>query len=115
LNESTETDLKSLVAEAVAAMMDAWEVKKKTGTQGGFLGWLTVKPTPHQTKRFLVLETSTVVSTKDMLNLQSPVTIDPRTEHVLPKQPPLQPSENPSLYDPPHSKEGPTSHCTSVP
>src|SRR5882724_5585201 len=67
------------------------------GTQGGFLGWLMVKPTPCQTNRFLVLETSTVGSTKDMLNLQSPVTIDLRTKQVMLKQPPLQPSENPFL------------------
>jgi len=54
-----------------------------------------VKYTPHQTNRFSVLETSTVGSTKDMLNPLSPVTIDPRTEQVMPKQPPLQPSEDP--------------------
>src|SRR5882724_11425613 len=54
-----------------------------------------VKSTPHQTNRFSVVETSTVGSTKDMLNQLSPVTIDPKTKQVMPEQPPLQPSEDP--------------------
>src|SRR5882724_5190716 len=68
--------------------------KEGRGTQGGFLGQSMVKPMPCQTNRFSVLETSTVGSPKDMLNTPSPVTIDLRTEQVIPKQPPLQPSEN---------------------
>jgi len=34
--KSTETDLKSLVAKAVAAAMDAWEVKKTEEPKEGF-------------------------------------------------------------------------------
>ena len=60
-----------------------------------------VKHMPHQTNRFSVLETNTVGSTKDMLNLQSPVTIDLRTKQVVLEQPPLQPSETPFLI--PHT------------
>src|SRR5882724_1025105 len=52
---------------------------------------------PHQTNRFLVLETSTVGPTRDMLNPLSLVTIDPKTEQVMPEQPPLQPSKEPIL------------------
>src|SRR5882724_1023772 len=56
-----------------------------------------VKSMPHQTNRFSVLETSTVGSTRDMLNPLPPVTIEPRTKQVMPKQPPLPPSKDPIL------------------
>src|SRR5882724_533616 len=52
---------------------------------------------PHQTNRFLVLETSTVGSTRDMLNPLSHLTIDPRIEQVMHKQPPPEPSKDPIL------------------
>jgi len=56
-----------------------------------------VKPTPHQTNRFSVLETSTVGSTKDMLTPQSPVTTGPKTEPVVPEHPTPQLAETPLL------------------
>src|SRR5882724_13598420 len=56
-----------------------------------------VKSTAHQTNRFLVLETSTVGFTKDMLTPPSPVTTEPRTEPVMPKHPMPQPTETPLL------------------
>src|SRR5882724_2724561 len=56
-----------------------------------------VKPTPHQTNRFSVLETSTVGSTKDMLTPPSPVTTEPRTKPVVPKHPTSQLAETPLL------------------
>src|SRR5882724_502297 len=54
-----------------------------------------VKPTPHQTNRFSVLETSTVGSTKDMLTPPSPVTIEP--EPVMPEHPTPQLVNTPLL------------------
>src|SRR5882724_3340969 len=51
-----------------------------------------VKPTPHLTNRFLVLVTSTVGSTRDMLTLQSPVE-ELRTEKAMPEEPPCQSSD----------------------
>src|SRR5882724_8238976 len=48
-----------------------------------------VKPTPHLTNRFSVLEMSTVGSTEDMLTPQSPVTTEPRTDQAVPELPPL--------------------------
>src|SRR5882724_76455 len=51
-----------------------------------------VKPTPHSTNRFSVLETSTVGSTRDMLTPQLPVE-EPRTEKAMPKEPPHQSSD----------------------
>src|SRR5882724_4730835 len=56
-----------------------------------------VKPTPHHTNRFSILETSTVGSMKDMLTPQSPVTNHQRTKQVMPEQPPPQPSKPPFL------------------
>src|SRR5882724_5341482 len=56
-----------------------------------------VKPMPHQTNRFSVLETSTVGSTKDMLTPPSPVTIELRTEPVVPKHPTPQLTQTPLL------------------
>src|SRR5882672_842210 len=50
-----------------------------------------VKPTPHSTNRFSVLETSTVWSTRDMLTPQSPVD-EPKTEKAMPQEPLHQPS-----------------------
>jgi len=105
LVESTEIDLKRLVAEAVVAEMDAWEVKKKAEEKRRVLGQLMVKSMPHKTNRFSVLETSTVTSTKDMLNPLS-VTIYLRTKQVMPKQPPLQPSEDPFLVQSTSLKRG---------
>jgi len=44
---STEADIKSLMAEVLAAALDAQQVAEKSEkVQRGFLGWLTVKPTP---------------------------------------------------------------------
>src|SRR5882724_11902334 len=51
-----------------------------------------VKPTPHLTNRFLVLVTSTVGATRDMLTLQSPVE-ELRTEKAMPEEPPCQSSD----------------------
>src|SRR5882724_7330749 len=48
-----------------------------------------VKPIPHLTNRFSVLETSTVGSTEDMLTPQSPVTTEPRTKQAVPELPPI--------------------------
>ena len=45
-----------------------------------------VKPTPSLTNRFLVLEMSTVGSTRDMLTPQSPVA-EPNTEKAMPQEP----------------------------
>src|SRR5882724_11342721 len=56
-----------------------------------------VKPTPRQTNRFSVLETSTVGSTKDMLTPPSPVTLEPKTKLVVPKHPTPQLAETPLL------------------
>src|SRR5882724_2660260 len=56
-----------------------------------------VKPTPCQTNRFSVLETSTVGSTKDMLTPSSPVTIEPKTEPVMPEHPTPQLTKTPLL------------------
>src|SRR5882672_5644274 len=47
---------------------------------------------PHSTNRFLVLEMSTVGSTRDMLTPQSPVN-EPKTEKAVPQEPPFQPSD----------------------
>src|SRR5882724_5929449 len=60
-------------------------------------GRSTVKPTPCQTNRFSVLETSTVGSTKDMLTPLSPVTMELKTEPVVPKHPTPQLTETPLL------------------
>src|SRR5882724_8878906 len=62
--------------------------KEGKRAQRGFLGWSMVKPTPCQTYRFSVLETSTVGSTEDMLTLQSPVTTELRTKQAMPELPP---------------------------
>src|SRR5882724_9157686 len=71
--------------------------EKGQRTQRGFLGRSMVKPMPCQTNRFSVLETSTVGSTKDMLTPPSPVTIELRTESVMPKHPTPQLAETPLL------------------
>src|SRR5882672_9303920 len=57
-----------------------------------FSGRSMVKPTPHSTNRFSVLETSTVGSTRDMLTPQSPID-EPKTEKAMPQEPPHQPSD----------------------
>src|SRR5467141_4080070 len=51
-----------------------------------------VKPMPHLTNRFSVLETSTVGSTRDMLTPQSPID-EPKTEKAMSQEPPPQPSD----------------------
>jgi len=51
-----------------------------------------VKPTPHLTNRFSVLEMSTVGSTRDRLTHQSPVT-KLKTEKALPQEPSQQSSD----------------------
>src|SRR5882724_6758852 len=71
--------------------------QRRQKDQRGFLGRLTVKPTPHLTNRFSVLETSTVGSTKDMLTPPSPVTIEPKTEPVMPEHPTPQLAKTPLL------------------
>src|SRR5882672_5674949 len=50
-----------------------------------------VKPTPHSTNRFSVLEMSNVGSTRDMLTPQSPID-EQKTEKAMPQEPPCQPS-----------------------
>src|SRR5882672_11430047 len=50
-----------------------------------------VKPTPHSTNRFSVLEMSNVGSTRDMLTPQSPID-ELKTEKAVPQEPPCQPS-----------------------
>src|SRR5467141_1288374 len=59
----------------------------------GFSGRSIVKPTPRSTNKFLVLETSTVGSTRDMLTPQSPVD-EPKTEKAVPQESPRQPPES---------------------
>jgi len=44
-----------------------------------------VKPTPHLTNRFSLLEMNTVGSTKDMLTPQSPVA-EPKTKKAMPQE-----------------------------
>src|SRR5882672_1029038 len=56
-----------------------------------FSGRSTVKPIPHSTNRFSVLETSTVGSTRDMLTPQSPID-ELKTKKAIPQEPPCQPS-----------------------
>src|SRR5882724_3701873 len=51
-----------------------------------------VKPMPHSTNRFSVLEMSTEGSTRDMLTLQSSVE-ELRTEKAMPEEPPCQSSD----------------------
>src|SRR5882672_9306685 len=51
-----------------------------------------VKPTPHSTNRFSVLDMSTVGSTRDMLTLQSPID-ELKTEKAMPQEPLCQPSD----------------------
>src|SRR5882672_2212329 len=58
-----------------------------------FSGRSTVKPTPHSTNRFSVLETSTVGSTRDMLTPQSP-TDELKTEKAMPQESPCQPPDS---------------------
>src|SRR5882724_10140532 len=70
---------------------------KRPKNPRGFLDRLMVKPTPRQTNRFLVLKTSTVGSTKNMLTPPSPVTIEPRTKPVVPKHPMPQLTKTPLL------------------
>src|SRR5882724_8549838 len=70
---------------------------KRPKNPRGFLDRLMVKPTPRQTNRFSVLETSTVGSTKDMLTPPSPVTIEPKTKPVVPEHPTPQLAETPLL------------------
>src|SRR5882672_11910965 len=60
--------------------------------RGGFSGRSMVKPMPHSTNRFSVLETSTVGSTRDMLTLQSPV-YELKAKKAMPKEPLRQPSD----------------------
>src|SRR5882672_5186795 len=57
-----------------------------------FSGRSTVKPTPHSTNKFSVLETSTVGSTRDMLTPQSPVD-ELKTEKAMPQESPHQPPD----------------------
>src|SRR5467141_2360613 len=52
-----------------------------------------VKPMPHLTNRFSVLETSTVGSTRDMLTPQSPID-EPKTEKSMPQESPRQPPDS---------------------
>src|SRR5467141_2000507 len=59
----------------------------------GFSGRSTVKPTPHSTNKFSVLEMSTVGSTRDMLTLQSPID-EPKTEKAVPQESPRQPPDS---------------------
>src|SRR5882672_9251720 len=59
-----------------------------------FSGRSMVKPMPRSTNRFLVLETSTVGSTRDMLTPQSPVD-EPKTEKAVPQEP-LHQSSSPT-------------------
>src|SRR5882724_2319446 len=68
--------------------------QRRQKDQRGFLGRSTVKPTPHLTNRFSVLETSTVGSTRDMLTPQSSVE-ELRTKKAIPEEPPCQ-SSNPT-------------------
>src|SRR5467141_3507139 len=52
-----------------------------------------VKPTPHSTNKFSVLEMSTVGSTRDMLTPQSPVD-EPKTEKAVPQESPHKPPDS---------------------
>src|SRR5882724_10657497 len=70
---------------------------KRPKNPRGFLGRSTVKSTPCRTNRFLVLETSTVGFTKDMLTPPSPVTTEPKTEPVVPDHPTPQLTDTPLL------------------
>src|SRR5882724_11827302 len=96
--DSAEGDIKSIIAKAVAAAMDARELTNKGTSQGliksqrGFSGQSMVKPMPHLTNRFLLLETSTVGSTKDMLTPQSPVA-EPKTKKAVPQEFSSQPPD----------------------
>src|SRR5882672_2828180 len=58
----------------------------------GFSGRSMVKPMPHLTNKFSVLETSTVGSTRDMLTPQSPVD-EPKTEKAMPRESSRQPPD----------------------
>jgi len=97
------------VAEAVVAAMDAREVKKKEEEPKEVLRLVDGEIHTPSDQQVLSLRNKYSRSTKDMLNPLSPVTIDPRIKHVMPEQPPLQPSKDPFLYDPLCSKEGLTS------
>src|SRR5882724_4061926 len=67
------------------------EKPKSWGRMKRISGQSMVKPTLHLTNRFLMLETSTIASTRDILISQSPVT-ELRTKKAVPHRPPHQPS-----------------------
>ena len=62
--------------------------KENRGGQRGFSDQSMVKPTPHSTNMFSVLEKSTVGSTKNMLTPQLSVMTEPRTEQAMHERPP---------------------------
>src|SRR5882724_4432294 len=65
-----------------------------------------VKSMPRQTNRFLVLETSTVGFTKDMLTPPSPVTTELNTKPVVPEHPTPQLANTPLLVRSPTLRRG---------
>src|SRR5882672_740468 len=69
------------------------QASQRAQERDGFSGRSTVKPMPRSTNKFLVLETSTVGSTRDMLTLQSPID-EPKTEKAVPKESPRQPPDS---------------------
>jgi len=79
LADSAEGDIKSIIAKAVSAAMDTRELANKAEQVKD-----SVKPTPHLTNRFSLLEMSTVGSTKDMLTPQLPVA-EPKTKKAVPQ------------------------------
>jgi len=97
------------------AAIDVQEVAKKVEEAKTDFRPVKVKPMPHLTNRFAVLETSTVGSTRDMLTHQLSVTTELRTEQAMPERPPYPASDlTPILYIQPHSVEGLKSHCKST-
>jgi len=102
--KSTETNLKSLVAQSSSGQwmvcMGAQEEGRGTKSVFRLVGWWNHT---SSTNRFSVLDTKVqYVLAKDMLNLWS-LSYWPRTKQVVPEQPPLgTPLKTPSSYDPPH-------------
>jgi len=90
--------------------------KESRGGQRGFSGWSMVKPMPHLTNRFSVLDTKYSRVNKDILTLNHLLQLNPGLNKAMPEKPPYLsfPKQPLSLYCQLHSTEGLKSHCKST-